>query len=152
MIAPLCRRLVVLLPAIALVSVAPARGQVVSRVAPDRVTVRAERVPIGKLLTELLAIERIDAVDIDPGVSTVPVTFTAENVTPFAAIVTALKSGSLDFLMSKTQLKVGYTRKVTEAPRETPTVVYRPPDLAERVAVERQPASPPDDRTSSQTP
>jgi len=107
----------------------PIEAQTVRRVDAERVTVRAVSTPAGDLLAELLKIEPIKAVGLEPKILT-PVTVTLENVTPLQAIALVLKATELDFVLAKT-LVVSRTRRVVETPREPPRQ-YREPDIAER--------------------
>jgi hypothetical protein len=112
-----------------LVASGEAWAQTVRRVAADRVTVRAVATPAGDLLAELLKIEPIKAVGLEPKILT-PVTVTAEDVTPLEAIALVLKATELDFVLSKT-LVVSRTKRPVEVPREPPRQ-FREPDIAER--------------------
>ena len=116
----------------------PIEAQTVRRVDAERVTVRAVSTPAGDLLAELLKIEPIKAVGLEPKILT-PVTVTAENVTPLQAIALVLKATEFDFVLAKT-LVVSRTRRVVEAPRETPRQ-YREPDIAERPVPATDPAA-----------
>ena len=107
----------------------PIEAQTVRRVDAERVTLRAVSTPAGDLLTELLKIEPIKAVGLEPKILT-PVTVTAENVTPLQAIALVLKATEFDFVLAKT-LVVSRTKRVVEAPKEPPRQ-YREPDIAER--------------------
>src|SRR5262245_18662795 len=107
----------------------PIEAQTVRRVDAERVTVRAVSTPAGDLLAELLKLEPIKAVGLEPKILT-PVTVTAENVTPLQAIALVLKATEFDFVIAKT-LVVSRTRRVVEAPKEPPRQ-FREPDIAER--------------------
>ena len=113
-------------------------AQTVRRVDVDRVTVRAVASPAGDVLAELLKIEPIKAVGLEPKILT-PVTVTAENVTPLQAIALVLKATELDFVVART-LVVSRTRRVVEAPKEPPRQ-YREPDIAERPVPTDDPAA-----------
>jgi hypothetical protein len=114
---------------ITLAAFEPIEAQTVRRVDGDRVTVRAVSTPAGDLLAELLKIEPIKAVGLEPKILN-PVTVTAENVTPLQAIALVLKATEFDFVLAKT-LVVSRTRRVVEVPKEPPRQ-YREPDIAER--------------------
>lgn len=104
-------------------------AQTVRRIDADLVSVRAVASPAGDILAELLKIQPIKAVGLEPKILT-PITVTAENVTALQAIAMVLKATELDFVIAKT-LVVSRTRRVVETPREPPRQ-YREPDIAER--------------------
>lgn len=122
--------------ALTLLVASEARAQTVRHIPPDLVSVRAVATPAGDVLAELLKIQPIKAVGLEPKILT-PITVTVENVTPLQAMALVLKATELDFVIAKT-LVVSRTRRVVEAPREPPRQ-YREPDVAERPVINPDP-------------
>jgi hypothetical protein len=97
----------------------PARAQVsgaVVSLGADRVTVRAEGVPVGELLQQLAALAPLERLDLDPSYRSTPVSLVVENVSPLAAIAVVLKASGLDYLMSDTQVVAGRGKLALDAP------------------------------------
>jgi hypothetical protein len=125
----MCARVLTVGALLALFQSAEAAAQAVRRIDADLVTVRAVATPAGDVLAELLKIQPLKAVGLEPKILT-PVTVSAENVTPLQAIALVLKATEFDFVLAKTLL-VSRTRRVVEAPKEPPRQ-FREPDIAER--------------------
>jgi hypothetical protein len=92
-----------------------AEAQSVRRVGPERVTVKADGIPLGDLLDQLAAIAPLESVTIDPLDRAVPVSLVAEDVYPLVAIGLVLKASGLDFVMSSTRILAGRAKKALEA-------------------------------------
>lgn len=100
----------------------PAAAQTVTVVATDRVTVRAQNVPIAALLAELAPLASMDRMDVDPADQSRPVTVTIDNVPARVAILITLRSSGVDFIFTEKRLRVGAGGKVIETPRRQPIV------------------------------
>lgn len=120
----------------------PADAQTVTIVGPDRVTIRAQNVPIAVLLTELASLGVMERIEIDPRDQNRTVTLTAEDVPVRVAMLLALRTSGVDFLFTEKRLRVGAGGKVIETPRQQPVLaVERDRDVPVRAT--RPVAAPP---------
>ena len=118
-------------------------AQTVRRVDGERVTVRAVSTPAGDLLAEILKIEPIKAVGLEPKILT-PVTVTAENVTPLQAIALVLKATELDFVIASVHMrfkmeKKDMTRRLVKAVSDRHTRILG--HISGRLLLAREPYS-----------
>jgi hypothetical protein len=96
-----------------------AAAQTVTMTGPDRVTVRAEAVPLGQLLTELSKLLPMEKVEIDDAQESLPVTLAVDAVPIRVAMLLTLRASGLDFLLTERQLWVGTTPKISDSARDT---------------------------------
>ena len=118
----------------------PVAAQTVTVVGPERVTVRAQNVPIATLLAELAPLASMDRMEVDPVDESRPVTFAVDNVPARVAILIALRSSGVDFIFTEKRLRVGAGGKVVETPRRTPATATHD---THQVPREPMPAAPP---------
>ena len=74
-------------------------AQTVTRSSPDRISVEAQSLPIGRVLRDLLAVAPIEALMIDPKVENTAVTIHITGATPGEAINQLLADSNLPFLV-----------------------------------------------------
>jgi len=112
----------------------------------DRVTVRAEAVPLGALLTELSKLMPLAKLEIEGAQESLPVTLAVEGVPVRVALLLALRASGLDFMMTERQLWVGTTPKISDSGRDAASQAQaqptRPiPEVDQRATPSRPPAT-----------
>jgi hypothetical protein len=69
----------------------------ITRVGPDRISIRAEAVPLDRLLLELYTIAPLEILGVDPKIEHRPVTVTLEDIPVAEALPLMLKEAGLEF-------------------------------------------------------
>ncbi len=83
--------------------------------APQGVTVKADNVGLGDLLTELAVFDSRIAIHLDPAERSIPVTVAIENSSVADAMFQAVKASGLDFVMNGRGLWAGRAKKAAAA-------------------------------------
>jgi hypothetical protein len=69
----------------------------ITRVGPDRISIRAEAVPLDRLLLELITIVPLEILGVDPKIEHLPVTVTLEDIPVAEGLPLLLKEAGLEF-------------------------------------------------------
>ena len=112
-------------------------------------TVRAEAVPLGALLTELSTLMPLAKLEIEGAQQSLPVTLVVEGVPVRVALLLALRASGLDFMMTDRQLWVGTTPKISDSGRDAASQAQAQPtqpipEVDQRTTPSRAPLPTPD--------